>query len=241
MDYIEILNGINYYSFAIAFAKWIFLFLAISIILLIVCTRIGLFKRRTKIARYLVKMYYVLIPIYFVGFAIKFAPIKNLQIEINNSIDENKHVISDFTFRFVNTIVSDSLLAQKSSAKDLVNHYLDDYVSTIDSITKPKTNRFFEGFFMKIKRKIEYGFLIRIIESEVIEKSAKLIGISENSGRALYRSDFNELFHEGELVEIFKLEMNNYFQEYFKFTFLIFALGLLIPTLEIILAKIFNY
>jgi len=241
MDYLEILKDINYFSFVTAFAKWIFLFLTISVILLIICTRLGLFKRRTKTARFLVKIYYILIPIYFVGFAIKYAPIKNSQIEINNSIDENKQVISDFAFKFVSSIVSDSLLTQKRSAKDIVNHYLDYYVSTMDSITKPKTSRFFEGFFMKIKRKIEYSFLIRIVESEIIEKSTKWIGISEKTGKALYRTDFNELFKEGELVEIFKIEMNKYFRAYFRITFLIFSLGLLIPTIEIILAKIIKY
>jgi len=241
MDYIEILKDINYFTFVTAFAKWIFLFLIISAILLIVCTQIGLFKRRTKVARYLVKIYYFLIPIYFVGFAIKYAPIKNSQIEINNSIDENKKVISDFAFEFVNSIVSDSLLSQETSTKDIVNHYLDYYVSTRDSITKPQTSSFFKGFFMKIKRKIEFSFLIRIVESEIVEKSARWIGISEKTGKALYRTDFNELFHEGELVEIFKLEMNKYFRAYFRFTFLIFALGLLIPTIEITLAKIIKY
>jgi hypothetical protein len=241
MDYLEILNDINYFSFVTAFAKWIFLFLTISVILLIICTRLGFFKRKTRTARYLVKLYYFLIPIYFVGFAIKSAPIKNSQIELNNSIDENKKVISDFAFSFISSIVSDSILNQKSSAKDIVNHYLDYYVSTMDSITKPKASRFFDGFFMKIKRKIEYSFLIRIVESKVIEKSTKWIGISEKTGKALYRTDFNDLFNEGELVEIFKAEMNKYFREYFKFAFIMFSLGLLLPTIEIILAKTIKY
>ncbi len=241
MDYLEILKDINYFSFVTAFAKWIFLFLTVSVVILIVCTRLGLFRRKAKVARYLVKLYYILIPIYFVGFAIKYAPIKNSQIEINKSIDENKQVISDFTFKFFSSIVSNSVLTKESSAKDIVNQYLDNYVSTMDSITKPKTSIFFEGFFMKIKRKIEYSFLIRIVESEIIEKSTKWVGISEKTGKALYRTDFNDLFHEGELVEIFKIEMNKYFRAYFRFTFLIFVLGLLIPTIEIILAKIIKY
>ena len=167
MDYLEILKDINYFSFVTAFAKWIFLFFAVSVIILIVCRRLGLFKRNSEVARYLVKIYYILIPIYFVGFAIKYAPLKNLQIEINKSIDENKQVISDFTYNFISPIVSDSLLTQDYSAKDIVNRYLDNYLSTKDSITEPKTNRFFEGFFIKIKRKLERSFLIRIVESRV--------------------------------------------------------------------------
>lgn len=241
MDYYEILKDINYFSFVTAFAKWIFLFLAISVIILIVCTRLGLFKRNTTIAGYLVKIYYILIPIYFVGFAIKYAPIKNSQIEMNKSIDENKQVITDFAYKFISSIASDSLVSQDYSAKDYVNQYLDNYMSTMDSITKPKTSSFFEGFFTKIKRKLEYSFLIRLVESEIVEKSAELIGISEKTGKALYRTDLNELFMEGELVEIFKMEMNKYFRGYFSFLFLIFSLGLLIPTIEIILAKTIKY
>lgn len=241
MEYVEILKDIDYFSFVTAFAKWMFLFFAISVILLIICTRLGFFKRRTKIAKYSVLLYYVLIPIYFVGFAVKYAPIKNAQIELNNSIDENKQVISDFAYNFVSSIVSDSLLAQESSAKDIVNNYLDHYVSTKDSITESKTSRFFNKFFKKIKRKIEYSFLIRIVESEIIEESSKWIGISEKTGKDLYRTNFNKLFEEGELVEIFKHEMNKYFRAYFRFTFMLFLLGLLIPIIEIVLAKIIKY
>lgn len=241
MDYIEILKDINYFSYVTAFAKWIFLFFSVSVILLIICTRLGLFKRKSKIIRYLVKIYYILIPIYFVGFSVKYAPVKNTQIELNKSIDKNKQVISDFVFKFVSSIVSDSLLTQESSTKDIVNNYLANYLSTLDTISEPKTTRFFDRFFKKIKRKIEYHFLIRIVESKIIEKFTKHIGISKKSGRALYRTDFNELFKKGELVEVFKNEMNKYFRGYFRFTFLIFLLGLLIPAIEITLAKIIKY
>jgi hypothetical protein len=241
MDYLELLKDFNYLSYITAFIQWIFLFLTISVILLIICTRLGLLKRRTKIARYLVKTYYILIPIYFVGFAIKYAPIRNSQIELNNSIDENKQVITDFAYNFVSSIVSDSLLSQKYSAQDIVNQYLDNYLSTLDSIAEPKRSGFFEGFFIKIKRKLEYSFLTKLVESIIIEKSAKLIGVSEKTGKAFYRTDLNELFKEGELVELYKMEMNNYFRDYLRFSLLIFSLGLLIPTTEIILAKIIKY
>ena len=83
MVYLEILKDISYLSFFNAFVKWTFLFLLISIVLLIVCTRLGFFSRRTKVAKVLVKFYYVLIPIYFIVFAIKFAPIRNAQVELN--------------------------------------------------------------------------------------------------------------------------------------------------------------
>lgn len=241
MDYFEILKDINYFSYVTAFAKWIFLFLVISVVILIVGTRLGFFKRRTKIADYLVKLYYLLIPLYFAGFALKYAPIKNTQIELNKSIDENKQVITDFTFEFVSSIVSDSIIDQEHSAKDIVNQFLDNYVSSMNSITEPETNRFFNRFFLKIKRKLEYGFLIRLVESKVIEKSSKCIGLSEKTGKALYKTDFKKLFKEGELVEIFKSEMNKYFHAYFRFSFFIFSLGLFIPVIEIILAKIFKY
>ncbi|QXP61561.1 hypothetical protein [Olleya sp. HaHaR_3_96] len=241
MNYLEILKDINYFSFIAAFAKWILLFLVISIIILIVCKRTGLFKRRTKTASYLVKIYYILIPIYFVVFAIKYAAIKNTQIEINNSIDVNKQLISAFTFHFINTIVSDSLLSQDNSAKDIVNHYLDKYTHSIDTMPDNKIFSVFQSFFIKTKRKVEYSFLMQILESKIIEKSVKSIGISQNSGQALYQTDFNQLFHEGALVDIFKTEMNSYFRTYFKFSFLFFLLGLLIPTIEIILAKKLQY
>lgn len=241
MDYIEFLKDMNYASFVTAFAKWILLFLLISIILLIICTRLGLFKRRTKTARILVKTYYIIIPIYFVFFAIKYAPIKNAQIEMNNSIDANKQVITDFAFKFVSAVVSDSLMGQNLSAKMIVKNYLDSQMAKLDSVTKPKSGSFFERYYMKIINKVEYGFLLQIIESKIIEKSKKHIGMSEKTTKALYQTDFNKLFKEGELVELFKMELNAYYRSYFRFAFLIFGFGLLIPAIEIILAKKFKY
>ena len=241
MDFYEFIKQIDYFSFITAYVKWTLLFLVLSIILLIVCTRLGLFKRNTKTARILVKAYYVLIPIYFMWFAVYYAPLKNTQDEINRWINENKPAITDFTFNFLNTAVSDSLLSQNRSAKDIVDNYLDNYLAAADSLTKSKDMGWIEGFFMKIKRKLEYSFLIRIVESEIIEAATELIGLSGRSGKTLYRSDFKELFQEGEIVDVFTAEINKYFNSYFWFTFSLFFLGLLVPAIEIILAKRMKY
>lgn len=242
MDYIELLKNFNYLSYIAAFAKWILLFLIISIAILITCNKYRLFKRRTKVARILVKFYFIIIPIYFVLFATKYAPIKNTQIQINRAIDENKEIVTDFAYNFLSSIVSDSILCQNSSTKDIVNNYLDNSISKVDSsLEESRSYKFIKKIFYNIKRKIEFSFLKGVLESEIIREATNLIGISKKTGKTLYRTGLYDLFKEGEIVEIFKMEMNRYFRTYFRFSFFIFFLGLLLPTIEIILAKTLKY
>lgn len=236
MVYLEILKDISYLSFFNAFVKWTFLFLLISIVLLIVCSRLGFFSRRTKVAKVLVKFYYVLIPIYFIVFAIKFAPIRNAQVELNKSIDLNKKAISENAYSFLSTMISDSLMTQNKSTKEIVDTYLDSQISKNN-----ESSGYFQSLFFTVIKKIESSFLKRLLESEVIKESTESIGISEKTGKSLYRKDIKSLFKEGQIVEIFKNEMNKHFYSYYKFAFLLFGLGLLIPVIEIILAKRFKY
>ena len=236
MVYLEILKDISYVSFFDAFVKWILIFLLVSILLLIICTRLGYFSRRTTVAKVLVKFYYVLIPIYFIIFAIKFAPIRNAQVELNKSIDLNKKAISDNAYSFLSSIVADSLITQNKSPKEIVDTYLDSQISK-----KKESSGYFQSLFFTAIKKIESSFLTRILESEVIKESSNSIGISEKTGKSLYRTDIKTLFKEGQIVEIFKSEMNKHFYSYYKFAFFMFGLGLLIPIIEIILAKRLNY
>lgn len=236
MVYLEILKDISYVSFFDAFVKWILIFLLISIGLLIVCTRLGFFSRRTKIAKILVKFYYVLIPIYFIVFAIKFAPVRNAQVELNKSIDLNKKAISENAYSFLSSMISDSLLTQNKSTKEIVDTYLDSQIAK-----KNESSGYFQSLFFTAIKKIESGILMRLLESEVIKESSNSIGISEKSGKSLYHTDIKTLFKEGQIVEIFKNEMNKHFYSYYKFAFFMFGLGLLIPIIEIVLAKRFKY
>lgn len=236
MVYLEILKDISYVSFLDAFVKWILIFLLVSILLLVVCTRLGFFSRRTKVAKILVKLYYVLIPIYFIAFAIKFAPIRNAQVELNKSIDLNKKAISENAYSFLSSIVADSLITENKSSKEIVNAYFDNQLSK-----KTESGGYFQGLFFTALKKVESSFLMELLESELIKESSNSIGISEKTGKSLYRSDLKTLFKEGQIVEIFKNEMNKHFYSYYKFAFLLFGLGLLIPVIEIILAKRLNY
>ena len=104
MKYLELFKDIDYLSYVGAFAKWIFLFLLISIILLIVGNKFNLFCREKRFANILAKSYYLIIPIYFVLFAIKFAPIRNTQNEFNRVVDKNKVVIIEFTRSFLDSM-----------------------------------------------------------------------------------------------------------------------------------------
>lgn len=241
MDYLELLKNIDYFSFVTAYIKWIFLFLVISVVILIVGTKLNLFKRRTKVARILVKAYYILLPLYFLFFAFKFAPIRNSQLEINKAIDDNKEVATEFAYNFLSSIVSDSLLMQEVSAKDIVNAYLNKKILETDSLSNQKGLKIGKRFIYKIKRKLEYGFLIRLMESKIIKKASGWAGIDDKTGKALYRTDLKSLFSEGEIIDIFKWELNRIYRAIYKSMFILFSLVLLIPVFEIVLAKSIKY
>lgn len=241
MDFVELVKEVNYFSFITALAKWVFLFLLVSILLLIMGKKFGLFKRRTKIANGLVKFYYVLIPLYFVIFAFKYAPVKNSQQEMNKAVDNRKEVIIQFTYEFLNTIISDSLLAQKSSARDLVNGYLDAHIYAKYSLTQSQDLGIGEKILYKIKRTVEFSFLSSLVESKILNKTSELLRIDEKTGRKLYETNLYDMFKEGEIVEIFKIELNKVYSSYYKSLFLLFGIGLLVPVLEIILSRVLKY
>ena len=241
MDYIELLKNINYFSFITAFAKWIFLAILLSTLLLIVATKLKLFKRRTRIARILVKGYYIVIPLYFMFLAVKIAPIRNSQLELNRAIENNKEIATEFTYDFLSKIVSDSLLSQEISAKDIVNSYLNKYVYAVDTANPKSKLNVTKRVIYKVKRKIEYSFLTRLVESKIVKEASGSVGLSGRTGNALYRTDLKSLFTEGEIIDIFTRELNRIYRYIYKSMLLVFAIGLLIPTAEIIIAKIVKY
>lgn len=241
MDLLELLKGINYFSFVTAFAKWILILLVISGVILFLGAKFKLFTRKGKVANVLAKLYYAIIPIYFIVFAIKIAPIKNSQNELNKAIDNNKVVITEFAYDFLSSVVSDSILLQKTSVKELVNAYLDTQLNSQDSLSNSRELKFAGRFLAALKRKIEYSFLSRLVESKIINKSTGLVGINKKTGKSLYKTDMYNLFKEGEIIDVFKLELNKLFGRIYKSMFLIFGLGLLLPVFEIVLSKYLKY
>ncbi len=241
MNFLELLKNIDYFSFIAALLKWMFLFLLVSILMLIVSTRFKLFKRRTKVARILVKAYYVIVPVYFLIFALKFAPVRNSQVELNKAIDKNKKIATEFAYSFLSSVVSDSLLNQEASAKDIVNNYLNRKIYMADSLAPSEEMGIGKRFAYKVKKKLEYGFLIRLVESKIIKNASGWVGIDDKTGKALYRTDFKSLFSEGEIIEIFKRELNRIYRTIYKSMFILFAFGLLIPVFETVISKILKY
>ena len=240
MDYINILTEINYLSYVGAFVKWILFFFILSIIILIVSSRFGLFKRQKKTSKILVKMYYILIPIYFVIFAVKFAPIRNSQIQINKLIDNNKVVITDFAFDFLNSAVSDRILQGELSVEQIVSNYLNEVVYT-DSIKSKVKSGFGRKFLYKIKKEIEFSYLSKLLESRIIKEATSLAGINKKTGKAIYKTSFHDLFEQGELVEILKVEIDSFFAKLYNSMFVVFMIGFIFPAIEILLSKRYKY
>jgi len=240
MDYLELLKDINIISYFVAFVKWSLLFLVISILLLIVGNRYNLFRREKRVINIVAKSYYLFIPIYFLVFALKFAPLRNTQNQLNSLVDSNRATISEFAYDFITTIDSDSLLLEKSSIKDIVDNYLK--TSVYDSLQHDLQNGSIgKRIFYKTIRMVEFNFLCNLIESRFEQETSGLIGIGRNTSEVLYKTSLYKLFNEGEIVEVLKLEMNNFFKGIYKTMFLFFILGLLIPIMEIIVAKIYKY
>ncbi|MBI1306301.1 MAG: hypothetical protein GC181_06775 [Bacteroidetes bacterium] len=241
MDFIGIFSDINYSSFVLVFVKWILLALAVSILILILCYKSGFFKRNTKTARYLVKAYFILIPVYFIVFAIKYAPVRNLQYEINHSIDKHKQAITNYASDVAGRMISDSLVMQQSSAQDMVNYFLASVPKSADSDSQNGTKNFFHKYLISIEQNLKFRFLVRIAEKVLVSNASEYLGLHKETGKSLYQTKLHDLIKKGQIVEIFKKELNTYFSHYYRILFILFLLGLLIPVTEIILSRIFRY
>lgn len=240
MDFFEFLKEINYFSYIGAFVKWTLLFLVLGIILLIVANRYKLFKRNNKTMNVLVKVWFIFIPVWFVLFAFQFAPVKNTQKEFNRLIVQHKEAATDYVYGFLSSVVSDSILVQKASIKTIVDTYLEESLNK-EKEGEAKSHKKAKRFVSKIKRKIEHAFLSQILETKMLEGAAGYIGMDKETGKAVYRTSFHNLFKEGEIVDIFRGEVNHIFGFVYKSMLITFLIGLMIPVLEIIFARLFKY
>ena len=240
MDYIDILAEINYLSYIGAFIKWILLFLVLSVIVLISSSRLGLFKRQKKISRVLVKLYYIVIPIYFIIFAIKFAPVRNSHTQINKVIEDNKVAVTDFAFDFLNSAISDSVLQGELSVQQTVANYLNKTVYS-DSTDNQSKKGYGRKFLYKFKKKIEFSYLSKVLESRVVKEATSLVGINKKTGKAIYKTSFHDLFEHGELVEILTMVIDSFFYKVYKSMIIMFLIGLIFPTIEILLSRHYKY
>jgi hypothetical protein len=240
MEYLNILKEINYLSYLGAFIKWIFLFLVISVILLIIANKYKLFQRKNRTVNILVKVWLIFIPIWFLIFALQFAPVRNTQKEFNRLIVKHKDATAEFVYTFMGKVVSDSLLVQEASVESIVDNYLDTSVSK-ESPDEGKGFKKARRFVTNVKRNIEYNFLSRILETKMLEGASAYVGMDKHIGKAIYQTSFNDLFKEGEIVSIFKTEVNYIFGILYKSMFIAFLIGLMVPIIEIIFSKVFKY
>lgn len=240
MDFTDIIKEINYFSYLGAFIKWILLSLAVCAALLVLAYKLDWFKRQNRIVNIIVKCYYFLLPLCFIYFGANVAPIVNSQKQINIIIDNHKVELKTYTSQFLSYFLNDSTNFRNISAKDAVKHKIQTYIEGNRGNSEPNKG-LGKRFLGNTSRKIEYGFLSKIIESKLIKKSANVIGADKHVIKQLYTANLDQLFNEGEIIESFKHQINFVFWQIYKSMFLIFGIILLIPTLEIVLAKKLNY
>lgn len=240
MEYIDILTEINYLSYIGAFVKWITIFFILSVLILILITKLGLLKRQKKVARILVKLYYVVVPFYFVIFAVKFAPVRNSQVQLHKVVENHKVEVAGFAYGFLDKIVADSIKLEDLSVKQIVDNYLEK-ITYADSVQDKDKSGFGKQLIYKFKKRIEYSFLSRILESKIIRESTEVIGIKKTTGKAIYKTNFRELFKEGELVGILQKEINDLFNKLYMSMLVVFLIGLIIPVIEIALSRYYKY
>lgn len=236
MRFTDILKDIDYLSYVGAFAKWILLSLLVSGTILFLCSYFKLFKRNNKIANILTKLYYGLIPIYFVLFAFKLAPIHNSQKEINSIIEANQDKLTEYTSDFLDFISTNNTSIDSSSVQDIIKGFIDK--------NEPKSSsgyKFGKRFLKNIKVKLEEKFLYKVSERIITRKAMGVVEIDRASGKKLVQLSFNELFNEGELIEIFQKQVNRIFRGIYQSMYVVFLIGLLIPVIEISLAKTLKY
>lgn len=231
------MKQIDYLSYAGASFKWIFAALAISIVILIVSYKFNLFKRNNKIPNFLAKLYYFIIPVYFVVFAFQFAQIFNTQKQILTLIDANKPTLVLFASTFLDQFIGENSESDKGSMSKIIDKYVLEYVNSKSWEAKKSENKFISDLVTKVENKIEYEFLKRVVESKIIAKLSTTAGFEENTVEQIYKSDVSTLFREGEIIEIFKGKVKEVFKGFYQPILLMFLGGLFIILVEIILAK----
>lgn len=235
----QIFTEIDYFSYITSLFKWIFIFLTISIFLLVFCHKKGLFRRNNKVVNVLTFIYYIGIPLHFIVFAVQFAPIRNTQNQINEIIENNKTEICEFAGSFLESFdieESTKNLSMQQAVDDEINKFLDQMeTDNAEGAVEEKS------FWGDIKRKITFKFLSKVVEKGIISETTEKSGLKKSSGKKVYKSSLHDLFTKGEIVEIFQTELNKIFYKLYFSLFLAFLIGLLIPTIETSLAKYFKY
>ncbi len=240
MKYLALLQDIDYLTYIGGFIKWSLVFLAVSIVLLLLGRRFKLFRRNKKAFNLLAKAYYVIIPIYFLVFAFQFAPIKIVQTEFNDALDDNKQVIVAYTHQLLDSLDVDHLLDRKHSIKEVVESQLKQIVVTTPQ-TEGEEKSFFEQMLDKIMAMGAVSYVSDLVESQLSEQTATMTGLSEETSASVYNKSLSSLFEEGEIVEIFRKEVDGFFGGYYTSLFVVFLIGFLIFLAEIVLAKVYKY
>lgn len=240
MDFTDILKDISLLSYAGSMIKWVLGFALVGIVLIVLGHRFKLFKRNKKVPNILAKFYYVLIPLYFIFFAFKFAPIRNTQNELNRVIHKHEPIVKKYTYDFMRMVISDSSLSNKTSVKSIVNHYIEEVVEEQSKEAASKMG-FGAKFLSKWDKKIKTRFLESILEKKLIEKTTGAVGLQSETGEALYEHSFSKLFKDGEVVDLIIAEINGIFSKAYTSMFIFMGFILLIPVMEIVAAKFFKY
>lgn len=238
MDTTQIFTEIDLLSIIGSVMKWATIFFCCSIVLLVIAGKTKLFSRRTKLAKFIVILYYISIPVYSVLFSIQFAVVKNSEKQIINAIEINKTLISEYAYDFLSVyFIAEEM--EDVSLQSLVNTYLDEEIAKYEA-EKGHLN-FAEKWMFKIKKDVEYAFLYEIIESEAVSKASESMQIDTETGELIYTHSFEELFKEGELVDLFQEKVEETYSSFYTTLLLFFFLPLLIPIIESLIAKKLNY
>lgn len=239
MDYHAIFREIQPHLFVWGYLKWTLIALLASLVLLVICARLRLFKRQTPIARILVKAYYLFIPAYFLIFAFQVAPLLTAQKVLHRSVEAHEAEITAFTSEFLNNLQEHGQDTDQS-LETITRSFLDVHFEAHNTAENAMKTRV-KAHLYRLKKKILIGYLTRVVEKHFIKTASGWTGISEKAGEDLYRTSFADLFGKGELVNIIHTEIRQVFGSILKPLILLFFLGLLVPAAEIITSKILKY
>lgn len=226
----DFITQIDYISFLISFTLWTLSFIALSIILLTFLKKKGLLSRNKKIAKYLVILHYILVPIYFCFFSAQIAIATSLKKEIHQQVQLHGSVVSELAKIYISEVVPESFIKDGHSLESIVDLGIAAYLKNLDE----------DGY--KVYKENSLPIFKSLVKQMFIkEVSKKAMIISKTGVKQVYETEIDALINEGQLVNIFQGEINYYFKIYYRSTIVIFILGLLIPTAEILLARRFKY
>jgi hypothetical protein len=218
---------INFGTF-LFIAKYLFLFLTLSIILLILCKKFKLFKRKNHILDKITYFYYLYIPTIFMAFAVLYSSIAYTKNQTLLIVNKAAPFINTQAAEFLDDVGLPENLSI-ANIRDAVQIYTSELAINIfskyDNLPQPLKTWLIE--------KISSALADKILTAEI----EKFTSLDIGKVKDLWDKDLKELISNGFITDLISQKLNERISGMQNSFVIIFIILLLIPFAETVVSK----